>query len=82
VPQYNYDLWGSRTRLQGTQDFALGYTGHWTIRDLVFAPYRAYNPYLGRWVSRDPIGQKGGANLYAYVTNDPVTSTDPTGHAS
>ncbi len=28
------------------------------------------------WPSRDPIGEKGGANLYAMVGNDAVTRTD------
>jgi len=34
---------------------------------------------LGRWISRDRIGERGGVNLYAYVENCPVLFTDPTG---
>jgi hypothetical protein len=34
--------------------------------------YRHYDPALGRWPSRDPIGEKGGVNLYAFVGNDPI----------
>jgi RHS repeat-associated protein len=79
VTEYDYDLWGNRTRIQGTQDFNLGFTGHWVIKDLVLAPFRTYNPYLGRWISRDPLGEKGGINLYGYVGNDPVDGIDTFG---
>ena len=35
-----------------------------------------YNSRLGRWLSRDPIGEAGGFNLYAYCGNDPVNGWD------
>jgi hypothetical protein len=38
-----------------------------------------YNPQLGRWLSRDPMGEAGGFNLYAYCGNDPVNGHDPLG---
>jgi hypothetical protein len=38
-----------------------------------------YNPQLGRWLSRDPLGEAGGFNLYAYCGNDPVNGHDPLG---
>ncbi len=41
--------------------------------------YRAYDPYSGRWLSRDPSGESGGVNLYAYVTGDPINQIDPLG---
>jgi hypothetical protein len=40
-----------------------------------------YDPRLGRWLSRDPIGEAGGFNLYAYCGNDPVNRHDPLGLA-
>ena len=40
---------------------------------------RYYDPRLGRFLQPDPIGQAGGVNLYAYVGNDPLNGTDPSG---
>jgi RHS repeat-associated protein len=41
--------------------------------------YRAYDPEAGRWLSRDPIGEAGGMNLYAYVDGNPANGIDPSG---
>ena len=38
--------------------------------------FRFYNPYLGRWLSRDPIGERGGLNLYAMVGNNALNGRD------
>jgi RHS repeat-associated protein len=34
--------------------------------------YRYYDSVTGRWSSRDPIGERGGLNLYGFVGNDGV----------
>jgi RHS repeat-associated protein len=46
---------------------------------LLYFGHRYYSPDLGRWLCRDPLGEKGGANLYAYCQNDPVNAVDPLG---
>jgi RHS repeat-associated protein len=38
--------------------------------------YRQYHPELGRWPSRDPIGEVGGVNLYGMIGNDAINSWD------
>ncbi|MBC3434455.1 RHS repeat-associated core domain-containing protein [Pseudomonas sp. BW16M2] len=56
-----------------------GYTGHYLLGN----GYRGYSPQLKRFNSADswsPFGV-GGLNSYAYCLNDPVNSTDPSGHS-
>lgn len=43
--------------------------------------YRYYDPVTGRWPSRDPIGERGGINLYGMVGNDAVGRWDYMGLA-
>ena len=62
----------------------VGFTGH--IQDstgLTYMQARYYDPVIGRFLSKDPVGFTAGGtdyfNRYAYVGNDPVNGTDPTG---
>jgi RHS repeat-associated protein len=47
--------------------------------DHYYFGYRYYCPQYGRWLSRDPLRESGGFNLYAYCGNDPVNRYDPLG---
>ena len=46
---------------------------------VVISGYRYYSPEIGRWGSRDPIGEEGGSNLYSFVFNSPNNFIDPKG---
>ncbi len=48
---------------------------------LVYYLYRYYDPNLQRWLNRDPIGERGGRNLYTMVENAPVRFIDRVGLA-
>ncbi|MBX3403468.1 MAG: RHS repeat-associated core domain-containing protein [Phycisphaeraceae bacterium] len=43
---------------------------------LVYYGYRYYSHGMGRWVSRDPIGEADGPNVYAFVRNGPTVAID------
>lgn len=38
-----------------------------------------YNPGTGRWLSRDPIEERGGRNLHGFVGNNPLGMVDRLG---
>ena len=81
VARYDYDPYGRRTKLSGTFDSDFGFTGHYyhVPSSLHFAPFRAYSAEVGRWISRDPIEEEGGINIYVYVSNNPTNSIDLSG---
>ena len=43
---------------------------------LIYYNYRHLNPNDGRWISRDPIAEQGGWNLFAFVKNNSIINFD------
>lgn len=79
--RYDYDPYGRVTKIAGADDSDFLYTGHYfhSHSELHLAPYRAYDTETGRWLSRDPIEENGGLNLYGYTGSDPINAIDPLG---
>ena len=46
---------------------------------LYYYGLRFYTSGLGRWMSRDPLEEKGGVALYAFCSNTPTEQADPLG---
>jgi RHS repeat-associated protein len=81
VARYDYDLYGRRTKSSGNLDADFGFMGQYfhAPSGLHFAFCRVYSSNLGRWLSKDPIQEAGGKNLYAYVGGNPARFIDPQG---
>ena len=74
-----FDAWGNKIAGNGTIP-QYGYTGREPDETgLVYYRARYYDPTVGRFISRDPIGLAGGINQYAYVNNNPTNLIDPLG---
>lgn len=75
----DYSAYGQRTvTTPGSGVPERGYTGHLhhPASGLALAPYRAYDPVFNRWISEDPIQERGGVNLYGYVGNNVAAQSD------
>jgi RHS repeat-associated protein len=89
LERYAYDAFGNARILapdytsRPASAFAWNFLFHAEFRDadtgLYNYGYRYYAPGLARWLSRDPIGESEGANLYAFAKNSPVTRVDIVG---
>lgn len=79
--RYSYDPYGRISKVSGDLEADFGFTGFYRHQasGLNLTMYRAYDPELGRWLSRDPIEEEGGLNLYGYAKNAPSILTDSWG---
>ena len=79
--RYAYDPYGRRTLVSGTDLADFGFTGDYyhAATGLSLTQFREYDANLGRWLSRDPLGEYAGINIYGYVLNDPINGIDPFG---
>jgi RHS repeat-associated protein len=77
-----FDAWGNRIATSGNQIPQYGYTGREADETgLIYYRARYYDPTIGRFTQRDPIGLQGGINPYAYVNGNPINWVDPLGLA-
>jgi RHS repeat-associated protein len=75
-----FDAWGNKVASTGTLP-RFGYTGREPDETgLVFYRARYYDPSIGRFTQRDPIGLNGGMNPYGYAGSSPTNAIDPAGN--
>jgi RHS repeat-associated protein len=94
VERLSYDVWGKRRFTTGAPDLSdsivsqvdRGFTNHEHLEELALIHMngRLYDATIARFVSADPIIADPlstlAFNRYAYVDNNPMTYTDPTGY--
>ena len=88
---YIYTAFGEKIRADGTIGTRYRYAGAWGYQnnsefaapnsafDGMHVGHRYYSPSIGRFLQRDPIGLRGGLNVYEYVRSHPTAAVDPDG---
>lgn len=78
-----YSPFGTTTHRAGTNDTPFLYNGQFGVQTdangLLYMRARYYNPYICRFLNRDPSGFNAGLNFYQFVSGNPVSNWDPTG---
>ncbi len=77
---YDYNAFGETVAIDGDAAEAnpFRFSSKYTDAEsgMVYYGFRYYSPKTGRWLSRDPIGEQGGLNLYGMVGNDSLNLVD------
>ena len=85
VASYTYDAFGRTVTQNGTMAdmFTMRYSTKYYEAEagLYYYGKRYYSPAWRRWLTRDPIGEEGGANLYGFCGNCAVSNYDIDGRA-
>jgi len=84
IPAGNTEYKPYGVKVYGADKPGPGFTGHFNDSDtqLTYMQARYYDPVAARFMSTDPVRLNGGFNSYAYVLDNPLNKTDPTGFDS
>ena len=80
VASFVYDAFGRTVAESGSATSLVHYrfsTKYWDEETgMCYYGYRFYVPRMGRWLNRDPIGEKEGGQVYAFIQNHSVSDFD------
>ncbi len=78
INKYEYNPFGALAVNSETVDNPFKFSSEYNEKEtgLVYYNYRFYDPSTGKWLSRDPIQEDGGANIYAMLGADPINYFD------
>ncbi|MDD2601267.1 MAG: RHS repeat-associated core domain-containing protein [Kiritimatiellae bacterium] len=86
VAHSEYDAFGNTSASSGdmVDDFVFRFSSKYLDSEtgLYYYGFRYYDPVTGRWLSRDPIEESGGINLYGIGGNDLINKIDLLGNKS
>ncbi|UDQ98393.1 RHS repeat-associated core domain-containing protein [Lentisphaerota bacterium WC36G] len=79
--KYDYSPFGQLAKTDENVENVFKFSSEYaeTETGLIYYNYRYYNPTTGKWLSRDPIGEVGGFNLYAISENNLIDYVDMLG---
>jgi RHS repeat-associated protein len=81
--RYEYSAFGQLLRATGSLAFKNQFRFSTKFADdesgLIYYGYRYFNPSSGKWISRDPLEEKGGINLLVFCLNHPINRIDTDG---
>ena len=85
LARYEYGPFGELVRATGPMARANPFRFSTKYQDqetgFLYYGYRYYDPSRGSWLSRDPVQERGGKNLYRFGYNDTINKIDPSGQA-
>ena len=81
VDTYAYDSFGVLMKKSGTVDqpYLFSTKEYDADTGLSYYGFRFYDATLGRWMTKDPLGEYGDTNLYRAMNNNAVNWVDPLG---
>jgi len=81
--RYEYGPFGELIRANGPMAFVNPFRFSTKFHDdetgFICYRFRYYNPSAGRWISRDPLDERAGLNLYGFCLNNGVNALDSDG---
>ncbi|MCP5508043.1 MAG: RHS repeat protein [Chlamydiales bacterium] len=76
IESYHYSAFGQREESPALTPWRFSSKRHDPESSFIYFGRRYYDPQLGRWISKDPLGNPDGPNRYAYVHNNPLIHVD------
>ncbi|MEI6056685.1 MAG: RHS repeat-associated core domain-containing protein [Lentisphaerota bacterium] len=82
VQTYSYDAYGNLLAKTGSSpnSYMFSTKEYDSKSGLYYFGARYYDPEIGRWMSKDPMGMIDGPNMYLYCLNNPINFMDPFGY--
>lgn len=76
--QSSYNAFGEKGVIKNNVEPDLAFTSQYvhSRSKMLLAIFRSYKPGIGRWISRDPMEELSGNNLFAYCLNEPINNSD------